>query len=271
MDRDLLFDEAITAGMRGDTDKAIESFRKVVALDPDYVPALYHLGKAYVKKGDFAAAIDTLTRAAAKRPDQSSIHVDLGQAYLCRDELKKAQTSFTKALAFEDGSVRAITGIAQVHLKSADWERAASHAKLVLLSSPMNFAALYIVGAASRELGNVTESREALQKARDIVNQFLNLKPDQVEGHFLLGETYYYEGTLDKAMENYQLAEKHAGDTLNFVAFGLAFSLTDLQSKLGLCYKRLGLKDKAQEMGERILDREPDNKVGRELAQSESE
>ena len=87
----------------------------------------------------------------------------------------------------------------------------------------------------------------------------------QVEGHFLLGETYFYEGILDKAMENYQLADKQAGDALNFVAFGLTFTLTDLQSKLGLCYKRLGLTDKAQKIGERILEREPDNKVGREL------
>jgi tetratricopeptide (TPR) repeat protein len=265
VDKDLLFDEAITAAMRGDTDKAIESFCKVVQLDPDYVPALYHLGKAYLKKGDFAAAIDTFTLAATKRPHQASIHVDLGQAHLCRNELDKARDAFTKALALEDGSVRAITGIAQVYLKSEEWERAASHAKLVLLNNPMNFAALYILGATGRTTGNVTESGEALQKARDIVNQFLNLKPEQVEGHFLLGETYYYEGILDKAMENYQLADKHAGEALNFVAFGLTFSLTDLESKLGLCYKRLGLTDKAQEMGRRILEREPGNKVGREL------
>ena len=271
MNRDLLFDEAITAGMRGDTDKAIETLRKVVELDPNYVPALYHLGKAYVKKGDFTAAIDTLARAAAKRPDQASIHVDLGQAYLCRNELEKAQSAFTKALALEDGSARAIAGIAQVYLKGEEWERAAAHAKLVLLSSPMNFAALYILGAASRNLGNVPESREALDKAKDIVNQFLNLKPEQVEGYFLLGETYFYEDTLDKAMENYQLAEKHAGDAANFVAFALVFSLTDLQSKLGLCYKQLGLTDKARQMGETILDREPDNEVGRELVQEKSE
>jgi tetratricopeptide (TPR) repeat protein len=271
VDKDLLFDEAITAGMRGDADKAIDSFRKVVELDPDYVPAMYHLGKAYVKKGDFTAAVDTLARAAAKRPHQASIHVDLGQAYLCRNELKKAQNAFTKALVLEDGSLRAMTGIAQVYMKSEEWERAAAHAKLVLLNSPMNFAALYILGAASRNLGNVTESREALQKAKEIVNQFLNLKPEQVEGYFLLGETYFYEDTLDKAMENYQLAEKHAGDAANFVAFGLVFSLTDLRSKLGLCYKRLGLTDKAREMGERILEREPDNKVGRELVQEKSE
>jgi len=267
VNKDLLFDEGITAGMRGDTDKAIESFRKVVELDPEYVPAMYQLGKAYLKKGDFAAAIETLTQAAAKRPDQASIHVDLGQAYLCTNEPENAQKAFTKALAFEDGNARAITGLAQVYFRNEQWERAASHAKLVLLSSPMNFAALYILGTASHNLRNATESHEAFQKATDIVNQFLNLKPNQTEGHFLLGEIYFYQAMLDKALENYDLAEKYAGDAVSFVAFGLSFSRTDLQSRLGLCYKRLGKLDKARQMGEKILGREPESMVGRELVQ----
>jgi len=267
VDKEALFDQGLTAGVRGDTDKAIESFKEVVKLDPGYVPAMYQLGRAYLKKGDFAAAVDTLNQAAAKRPDQASIHVDLGQAYLCQNELEKAQAAFTRALAFEDANTRAITGLAQVHYKNQDWQRAASHAKLALLSSPMNFAALYVLGSASYNLGNPTEAHEAFQKAMDIVNQFLNLKPEQAEGHFLLGEIYFYEDMLDKALENYELAEKHAGDAVSFVAFGLAFSRTELQGKLGLCYSRLGQQDKARQMGEKILGREPESTIGRELVQ----
>jgi tetratricopeptide (TPR) repeat protein len=270
VDKEALFDQGLTAGMRGDTDKAIESFQEVVKLDPGYVPAMYQLGKAYLKRGDFAAAVDALTRAAGKRPDQASIHVDLGQAYLCLNELDKAQAAFTKALAFEDGNTRAITGLAQVHYKNQDWQRAASHAKLVLLNSPMNFAALYLLGSASYNLGNPMEAHEAFQKAMDIVNQFLNLKPEQVEGHFLLGEIYFYEGMLDKALENYELAEKHAGDALSFAAFGLAFSRTELQGKLGVCYRQLGQVDKARQMGEKILAREPESTAGQELVQEKA-
>ena len=271
MDKDLLFDQGITAGVRGETDKAIESFRQVIDLDPDYAPALYQLGKAYLKKGDLAAATRTLARAAEKRPYQASIHVDLGQAYLCQNEIQQAQTEYTKALALEDGNVRAITGLAQVYFKSEQWDRAASHAKLVLLNSPMNFAALYLFGTASQRLGHIEESREAFQKASDIVNEFINLKPDQVEGHFLLGEIYFYQNMLDKALENYELARKNIGDAQSFFAFGLTFSRTDVESRLGLCYKRLGNTEKAREIGRKILEREPDNKSGQDLVRGEPE
>ncbi|MCK5558686.1 MAG: tetratricopeptide repeat protein [Candidatus Hydrogenedentes bacterium] len=271
MDKDFLFDQGITAGMRGDTDKAIESFRKVVELDRDYVPALYHLGKAYLKKGDFAAATNTLTSAANKRPYQASIHIDLAQAYLCQNELQQAHTEYTKALALDEGNTKAITGLAQVYLKREEWERAASHAKLVLLNSPMNFAALFIFGVANHRLEHIVEAREALGKASDIANEFINLKPDQVEGHYLLGEINRRQDMLDKAAESYELAEKNAGDALIFFAFGLTFSFTDLQSRLGLCYKLLGKVDKAREMGKKILEREPDNESGRDLMQERPE
>lgn len=92
MDLDYLFDEGITAAMRGETDKAVESFLKVVGRDPGNVGALHQLGKAYLKKGDLAAAIDALARAAERRPNKASIRVNLGQAYLSRNEPENAQT-----------------------------------------------------------------------------------------------------------------------------------------------------------------------------------
>jgi tetratricopeptide (TPR) repeat protein len=269
MDRDFLFDQGITAGVRGDTDKAIESFLKVLDFDPYYVPALYQLGKAYLRKGDFAAAVDTLTRATEKRPEQASIHIDLAQAYLCQDGLGRAHAEYTKALGLEEGNTKAITGLAQVYFAKGEWDRAASHAKLVLLTSPMNFAALYLFGIASQRLGHDAEAHEALGKASDIANEFINLKPDQIEGYYLLGEIHRNQDMLDKAVQNYELAEKNAGDAPAFFAFGLAFSVTDLEARLGMCYKQLGNVEKAREMGRRILEREPDNELGRNLKQTE--
>jgi tetratricopeptide (TPR) repeat protein len=268
MNKDFLFDQGITAGVRGEIDKAVESFRKVIELDPHYVPALYHLGKAYLRKGDFAAAVDTLNRAAERRPEQASIHIDLAQAYLCRNELRQAHAEYTKALGLEEGNTKAITGLAQVYFRREQWDRAASHAKLVLLSSPMNFAALYLFGVASHHLGHDAAAHGALGKAGDIANEFINLKPDQVEGYYLLGEIHRNQVALDKALENYELAEKHAGDAPVFFAFGLTFSVTDLEARLGSCYKRLGNAEKAQEMGRRILEREPDSELGRDLMQA---
>lgn len=130
----------------------------------------------------------------------------------------------------------------------------------------MNFAALFTFGAASSRLGHVQQASDAFKKAGEIVNEFINLKPEQMEGHFLAGEIYLYQGMLDQAVASYESAAKCAGNARIFFAFGLTFSLTDLQSRLGSCYKRLGKSGKVRETSEKTLEREPDNEADRELS-----
>ena len=49
--------------LKGDTDKAIESLRRALAVQPEFCVGAYRLALAYEKKGDHKAALESVTRA----------------------------------------------------------------------------------------------------------------------------------------------------------------------------------------------------------------
>ncbi len=49
--------------LKGDTDKAIESLRRALALQPEFCVGAYRLALAYEKKGDHKAALEAVSRA----------------------------------------------------------------------------------------------------------------------------------------------------------------------------------------------------------------
>jgi type IV pilus assembly protein PilF len=60
--------------LKGDNEKAIETLRRALALQPDFCVGGYRLGLAYEKKGDHEAALEALTRALeVDRPECRSL------------------------------------------------------------------------------------------------------------------------------------------------------------------------------------------------------
>ena len=88
--------------------------------------------------------------------------------------------------------------------------------------------------------------------------------------HFLRGEVCFVRNELASALEHYRAADDRTdGKTPNrvYTAFGENFTQLDIWAKLGLCYQRLGKFDRANEMGKRILARDPNHKLGHALSE----
>ena len=67
---------------KGQYNEAIIEFRKALQVDPDFVPALHALGRAYEGRSWFFDAWRELTRAQKLAPDSVPIAVDLGKVLL---------------------------------------------------------------------------------------------------------------------------------------------------------------------------------------------
>ena len=63
-------------------DLAIEEFKKVLDLDPDFVEAYNSLGLCYQGKGELALTIEVNKKALSKDPIYANAHFDLGMAYM---------------------------------------------------------------------------------------------------------------------------------------------------------------------------------------------
>jgi tetratricopeptide (TPR) repeat protein len=63
-----------------DFDRAVETFKKTLEMDPDYALARERLGQAYLEKGMFAEAIAELEKAVKFSPGSTEILAALGHA-----------------------------------------------------------------------------------------------------------------------------------------------------------------------------------------------
>ena len=84
---------------RGDIERAIESFQRVLDLQPDTAPALIWLGRLHLDRGDATQAEMLFARAQTLMPQAVAARVGLGQAALVRKEYSRAVDQFESALA----------------------------------------------------------------------------------------------------------------------------------------------------------------------------
>src|SRR5690349_7528560 len=64
----------------GDLESAVASYRKALALQPDFVEAYCNLGSALREQGRLDEAVAAFRNALARRPDDVFAHFNLGNA-----------------------------------------------------------------------------------------------------------------------------------------------------------------------------------------------
>ena len=75
------YDSGLTFSRQGEPDKAIESLKKAVALNPQFAEAYYSLGFVYNnQKGDPEKAIEMYTEALRVHPRYAAAYCNMGVA-----------------------------------------------------------------------------------------------------------------------------------------------------------------------------------------------
>jgi protein O-GlcNAc transferase len=94
---------------------AEQTYRQILAIDPDHIDALHLVGVVLYQLGNFSLAIDCIERAVALRPDSADAHYNLGLAHQAFKQFEAAIVCFTNALRL-DPSANTAT---QYHLGNA--------------------------------------------------------------------------------------------------------------------------------------------------------
>jgi len=88
-------------------DKAVESFKQAIKLDPNLAAAYHGLGNIYGDTGRVAEALEPLKTAARLDPDNALIHLNLGITYgnLRRTDDAIAELNIAKQLSPNDARI----------------------------------------------------------------------------------------------------------------------------------------------------------------------
>lgn len=131
---------------RGDRDKAIAQFRKVVSTSPYHFQAQYFLGVAQTAKKELDAAAKTfeaLLKKKARNDDQRRIHelchLAIGRLHYERDQPSKAIDSYLNISRHSDLFPEALFEAAWVYVKNKEHDKALHALELLALSDPNSY------------------------------------------------------------------------------------------------------------------------------------
>ena len=169
----------------GQFDEALEQFRQVLAINPDYPKVHYNIGNIAMQKGDLDKAITEYRRELEIQPGYALAHADLGIVYSQKAQMDQAVAEWQKALTLEPNNLNAACNLAWVLATQSDGAirdgakavQLAQHA--VDLSGGRNPRILRLLAAAYAETGRFAQAIEVAQRAAQLAREQNN--PDLAE------------------------------------------------------------------------------------------
>ncbi|MBT8339002.1 MAG: tetratricopeptide repeat protein [Desulfatitalea sp.] len=79
---------------KGDYDQALQYYKDALKLQPDFVNALFGVGRTYLSLNQGRLALRYLDRAVQIAPSAAEVHYYLAEAYLLTGQIAQARTSY---------------------------------------------------------------------------------------------------------------------------------------------------------------------------------
>ncbi len=263
------YDDGLTASMRGQLDEAVRYFEKALQLDPSYLGARYQLGRCDMRMGQTSRALERFSQVLAEKPGHIAARIDMGHALVAAGRTAEARRQFEEVIAAEPQNSRGLFGIADVAFNEGDWASAVEWAKRSLAFSGPYFPALYLLGRAAKLAGDTVLAEKSIEQADELAGQSQELAENQPESYYLRGELNLARDKYSQALDCFRDAADRAEDGRIYSAYGENFTRLDMLAKQGICYQRLGETARAREMGERILQANPEHRLAQSLARPE--
>ena len=143
----------------------------MIAIRPDYAAALMGAGETYEKLSDLPAAEKMLRRAADADSKNADAANQLGLVLARQDRAAEAKQWFERAMSIDPAHTGAINNLAVLFIKLGRTTDAIAAFRYGIAKAPGE-ESLYL------NLGRLYISMGDRQKARDVMHQLLDQKPD---------------------------------------------------------------------------------------------
>lgn len=166
-----LYEKGMEAASRNETEKAIEHFRRAVALHPNFGLALNELGVQYLKRGDLDKAEEVLVKVVQLSPDAAEPTLNYGICLLQQKKFAAAEVQLRNAVKKNEHAFSAhlYLGIALISFKNYT-EAETELRKAITLGGAKASKAHYYLGGVYWQSGRFKE-------AADELDRYLQLEP----------------------------------------------------------------------------------------------
>lgn len=171
----------------GQSEKAVEQFRKVTACQPENAAAHYNLGLALQQRHDIHGAMAAYLKALSLHPRLEQAWSNLGAIHLQQKNPSAARECFQKAIELNP---RAGTyyNLGNTFLLERQPQKAVEHYEKALSLDPGHLKTLNNMGRAWHILGRYDISRRYLDKAIELDPNYPEARLNSAVNRLLLGD-----------------------------------------------------------------------------------
>ncbi len=190
-----------------DRPRAIEYFRRAVEMQPDFVPAHFHLGVMCSEVGRIEEAKAALEFVLSREPAHSEACEYLANLYVQEGRPVRAMALYERLLEENPDCESAHCNLGNLW-SAMDDERAIAHYRRALEWNPQRAETHNNLGVALARRGEFSEAEEHYLAA-------LRLQPNYAEAHSNLGTLRFEQGDMAGALRAFQRAIAEKPDYLN--------------------------------------------------------
>ncbi|HYC47593.1 MAG TPA: tetratricopeptide repeat protein [Burkholderiales bacterium] len=198
-------DSGIAAHRTGDLERALDTYRRVLAVSPEHGPALNLAGTALLQAGRAAEAVAYLERAARRARNDANVLGNLGHAYL---ELKRhadAAATFRKASRIAPDAAQ--FGVGAAIALALDHKLAEAQALLARLCARHPREPLVWLN-----FGNVLRDQHRFEQAIGAYRSALELDPGMLDARIGIAGALHALRRFDEAESEYRACVAAAPD-----------------------------------------------------------
>jgi adenylate cyclase len=235
---------------RSDLRHAIGMYEHAIALDPNYALAwagladaysyLYRIAEASAENAD--KALQASARAVELDADSAEAHASSGLAHFINKKFAEAERHFETAMMLNPNLFEAWFFYGMCCSSQGSFEKAARLYIRATEVNPAEYVALLYLAMAYEAMGRRDETAAARQQGLRIIEQHLQLRPDDARARYSGAITHAALGNKAKAIEWVELALQSGGDEAN-VLYNSACA-----------YAQVGEPDRAIDLLERAVN-----------------
>ncbi len=189
----------VTNNGLGRRNKALEAFKRVTEINPNYSDGFNNLGAALKDQGKLEEAIKAFEKALSLKLDFAEAHCNLGAALKDQGKLKEAIEAYKRSLSLKPDFAETHNNLGAAFKEQGELEKAVKSYRKALSLKPDFAEALNNLGATLQDQGKLKEAIGFYKKA-------LSLKPDYADAHYNLGAALMKQGKLEEAIKAYKKA-----------------------------------------------------------------
>ncbi len=221
-----------------DYQSAEEILRQTIKYNPYSAELFNNLGLILQRRGKFEEAIKYFKKAIEINPEISDVHYNLGIAFKEKKHYDEAIKSFQNALALDENNSDAFFNLGNLYYEMKEYDHSIACYRKAIEINPSLPEAFNNLGLIFQEKGNLDEALSFYEKAIQIDQNF-------AMAYFNMGMVFQLQKKLDESIINYKKAIK------------LNPEIVHAYFNLGNIFYEKGLMDEALINYQEALQRDP--------------